>query len=103
MIPNPRVSNLIYEMLLLIYLLEFQGDVISRCLSPPYPIRKSFAKVVQKANLSPLQEFLTQLYFVAHSSFNKTNYYFFFAFVGPSFSAAIMLLQIEGVKIHGTD
>ena len=102
MIPNPRVSNLIYEMLLLIYLLEFQGDVISRCLSPPYPIRKSFAKVVQKANLSPLQEFLTQLYFVAHSSFNKTNY-FFFAFVGPSFSAAIMLLQIEGVKIHGTD
>ena len=78
-------------------------DVISRCLSPPYPIPKSFAKVVQKANLSPLQEFLTQLYFVAHSSFNKTNYYFFFAFVGPSFSAAIMLLQIEGVKIHGTD
>ena len=78
-------------------------DVISRCLSSPYPIPKSFAKVVEKANLSLLQEFLARLYFVAHSSLNKTNYYFFFAFVGPSFSAAIMLLQIEGVKIRGTD
>ena len=34
---------------------------VSRCLlmsfSPPYPIPKSFAQVVQKANLSPLRDF----------------------------------------------
>ena len=81
---------------------------VSSCLlmsfSPPYPLPKSFVHVVQKANLSPLRIFLTQLYFVVYSSFNETKYLFFFAFVGPSFSAAIMLLKIEeGVKIHGAN
>ena len=47
--------------------------------SPPYPIPKSFAHVVQKANLSPVRDFVTHLYFVAHP-----------------------LLEIEErVKIHG--
>ena len=69
-----------------------------------YPIPKLSAQVVQKTNLSPLRDFLTQLYFVAYSSLNETKCFFFFAFVGPSFLVAIMLLKIEeGVKIHGAD
>ena len=77
-------------------------DLVLSYLSPPYPIPKSFAQVVQKANPSPLQEFLTQLYFVARSLLSETNY-LLFGFIGPSFSAAIMLFKIEGVKIHSAD
>ena len=69
-----------------------------------YPIPKSVAHVVQKANLSPLQDFLTQLNFVTHSPLNETRYFFFFAFVGLSFSTAIMLLKLEErVKINGAN
>ena len=43
---------------------------VSRChliaFSPPYPIPKLFAHIVQKADFSPLQDFLTELYFPAH-------------------------------------
>ena len=72
---------------------------VSRCLlmsfTPPYPITKG-------KPLS-LARFFTRLYFVAHSSLNETKYVFFFAFVGPTFSAVIMLKKIKGVKIHGND
>ena len=35
---------------------------------------------------------------------NEIKYFFFFAFIGTSFLAAMMLLKIEeGVKIHGVD
>ena len=44
---------------------------VSTCLlmsfSPPYPIPKLFAQVVQKTNLSPLRDF------VAHSLLNETK------------------------------
>ena len=73
---------------------------VSRCLltsfSPPYSIPKLFSHVLQKANVSPVRDFLTQLYFVAHSLLNeKTNYFFFLAFFGPSFSATTLLLKIK--------
>ena len=72
--------------------------------SPRYPIPKSVAHVVHKANLSSLRDFLTQLNFVTHSPLNETRYFFFFAFVGLSFSTAIMLLKLEErVKINGAN
>ena len=43
--------------------------------SPPYPIPKLFPYVLRKANFSHLQDFLTQLYFVVHSSLNETKYF----------------------------
>ena len=81
---------------------------VSRCLlmsfSPAYSIPKSFEHVVQKANLSTLRDFLTQLYFIANSSLNETKYFFFLAFVDLSFSPTILLFKIkEGIKIHSAN
>ena len=70
--------------------------------SPPYPMPKTVAHVEQKANVSPLRDFLTQLNFVTHSPLNETRYFFFFAFLDLSFSTAIMLLKLEErVKTNG--
>ena len=65
----------------------------------------SYTKIIctRHRKAKPLS-YATQLDFVAHSSLNETKYFFFFTFIGTSFSAAIMLLKIEeGVKIHGVD
>ena len=60
-------------------------------------------RLKEKGKPLSLARFSTRLYFVAHSSLNETKYVFFFAFVGPMFSAVMMLKKIKGVKIHGDD
>ena len=64
----------------------------------------SYTKIVcagrTKDKPLPLSRFCSP-FFV---NLNKGKYLFFFAFVGPSFSATIKFLKIkEGVKIHSTD